>query len=173
MPISKTNGDINQPLPLKKQEERKGIAALDFWNIKLLKVNDRFQREMMGFKQLRARLVCVFKNWKLLFKNICGNTCRWKSVLKCVKCCLKIKNCCLKTQTKHPLKSLTKYNFHSISGLVFHPVLRLRLCMHLKCVSDTDYFCVGKKLKTNIAQASLLQSWLSPWYNAARELRHS
>ena len=56
------------------------------------------------------------------------------------------------------LKSLTKYNFHSISGLVFHPVLRLRLCMHLKCVSDTDYFCVGKKLKTNIAQASLLQS---------------
>ena len=42
----------------------------------------------------RARLVCVFKNWKLLFKKICGNTCGWKSVLKCVKCCLKTENCC-------------------------------------------------------------------------------
>ena len=55
---------------------------------------------------LRARLVCVFKNWKLLFKNIYGNTCGWKSVLKCVKCCLKTENGCLKTQTKHPLKLL-------------------------------------------------------------------
>ena len=45
----------------------------------------------------RARLVHVFKNWKLLFENICGNTCGWKSVLKCVKCCLKTKNCCLKS----------------------------------------------------------------------------
>ena len=52
---------------------------------------------------LRARLVCVFKNWKLLFKKIYGNTCGWKSMLKCVKCCLKTENCCLKTQTKHPL----------------------------------------------------------------------
>ena len=48
-------------------------------------------------KIYRARLVCVFKNWKLLFKNICGNTCGWKSALKCVKCCLKTENCCLKT----------------------------------------------------------------------------
>ena len=46
---------------------------------------------------VRARLVCVFKNWKLLFKNICENTCGWKSVLKYVKHCLKTKNCCLKT----------------------------------------------------------------------------
>ena len=53
---------------------------------------------------VRARLVCVFKNWKLLFKNIYGNTCGWKNVLKCVKCCLKTENSCLKTQTKHPLK---------------------------------------------------------------------
>ena len=43
-----------------------------------------------------AGLVCVFKNWKLLFKNICGNTCGWKSTLKYVKCCLKTENCCLK-----------------------------------------------------------------------------
>ena len=50
----------------------------------------------------RARLVHVFKNWKLLFENICGNTCGWKSTLKCVKWCLKIKNYCLKTQTKYP-----------------------------------------------------------------------
>ena len=54
-------------------------------------------------ERLRARLVHVFKNWKLLFENICGNTCGWKSALKCVKCCLKTKNGCLKTQTKHPL----------------------------------------------------------------------
>ena len=45
---------------------------------------------------LKHRLVCVFKNWKLLFKNIYGNTCGWKSALKYVKCCLKTENCCLK-----------------------------------------------------------------------------
>ena len=28
----------------------------------------------------RVRLVYVFKNWKLLFENICENTCEWKSV---------------------------------------------------------------------------------------------
>ena len=47
-----------------------------------------------------SRLVHVFKNWKLLFENICENTCGWKNVWKCVKCCLKTENCCLKTQTK-------------------------------------------------------------------------
>ena len=55
-----------------------------------------------NFGRPRARLVHVFKNWKLLFENICGNTCGWKNVLKCVKCCLKTENGCLKTQTKHP-----------------------------------------------------------------------
>ena len=59
---------------------------------------------LFKFWILRARLACVFKNWKLLFKNICGNTCGWKNVLKCVKCCLKTENSCLKTQTKHPLR---------------------------------------------------------------------
>ena len=54
-------------------------------------------------KLIRARLVHVFKNWKLLFENFYGNTCGWKSVLKYVKCCLKTENCCLKTLTKHPL----------------------------------------------------------------------
>ena len=54
-------------------------------------------------KLLRARLVHVFKNWKLLFKNFYGNMCGWKSVWKYVKYCLKIENCCLKTLTKHPL----------------------------------------------------------------------
>ena len=34
--------------------------------------------------------------------RICGNTCGWKSVLKCVKCYLKTENGCLKSQTKHP-----------------------------------------------------------------------
>ena len=56
--------------------------------------------------KFRARLVHVFKNWKLLFKNFCGNTCGWKNVLKYVKCCLKTENCCLKTLTKHPLINL-------------------------------------------------------------------
>ena len=54
-------------------------------------------------KNIRVRLVHMFKNWKLLFKNICGNTCGWKSTLKCVKCCLKTENYCLKLLTKHPL----------------------------------------------------------------------
>ena len=34
---------------------------------------------------------------------MCENTCGWKSVWKCVKCCLKTENDCLKIQTKHPL----------------------------------------------------------------------
>ena len=49
----------------------------------------------------------VFKNWKLLFKNIYGNTCGWKSALKYVKCCLKTENGCLKILTKHPKNSNT------------------------------------------------------------------
>ena len=56
-----------------------------------------------NFQYIRVRLVYVFKNWKLLFENICGNTCGWKSTLKYVKYCLKIENSCLKAQTKHPL----------------------------------------------------------------------
>ena len=55
-------------------------------------------------KRLRARLVYVFKNLKLLFKNICENTYEWKSVLKCVKYYLKTENGWLNIQTKHPLK---------------------------------------------------------------------
>ena len=64
-------------------------------------------RFYMIWQCLRVRLVCVFKNWKLLFKKICENTCRWKNVLKCVKYCLKTENSCLKTQTKHLLYFLT------------------------------------------------------------------
>ena len=63
-----------------------------------------FVSMMMFSWKLGVRLVCVFKNWKSLFKNICENTCGWKSTLKCVKCCLKTENSCLKTQTKHPLR---------------------------------------------------------------------
>ena len=44
----------------------------------------------------------------MLFKNIYRSTCGWKSVLKYVKCCLKIENGCLKTQTKHQQKGLGK-----------------------------------------------------------------
>ena len=55
--------------------------------------------------KLRVRLVYVFKNWKFLFKNICGNTCGWKSGLKCVKYCLKTENDCLKTITKQSLRA--------------------------------------------------------------------
>ena len=53
--------------------------------------------------KLKIRLVYVFKNWKLLFENICRNTCGWKKMWKYVKYCLKTENNCLKTQTKHPL----------------------------------------------------------------------
>ena len=53
--------------------------------------------------------LCVFKNWKMLFENIYGNTCGWKSVLRCVKCCLKTENCCLKIQTKHPLRDFKSH----------------------------------------------------------------
>ena len=64
----------------------------------------------ISWGMFRARLVHVFKNWKLLFENFCGNTCGWKSVLKYVKCCLKTENCCLKTLTKHPLRHVQQYN---------------------------------------------------------------
>ena len=63
-------------------------------------------------KILRACLVHVFKNWKLLFENICENTCGWKSALKYVKCCLKTENCCLKIQTKRPLNNLKRMLFY-------------------------------------------------------------
>ena len=65
------------------------------------------QDDFSFYKKISARLVCVFKNWKLLSKNICGNTCGWKSVLKCVKYCLKTENGCLKIQTKHPVSHWT------------------------------------------------------------------
>ena len=70
-------------------------------------------------------MVHVFKNWKLLFENFCGNTCGWKSVLKYVKCCLKTENCCLKTLTKHPL------NFQS--KLAPKPYVRHRVHNHMHC----------------------------------------
>ena len=55
---------------------------------------------------LSFRLVHVFKNLKLLFENICKNTCGCKNALKYVKCDLKTEKCCLKTQTKHRLSIL-------------------------------------------------------------------
>ena len=78
-----------------------------------------------------VRLVCMFKNWKLLFKNICENTCGWKSVLKCIKYCLKTENGCLKTQIKHPLDCL---NF---VGLII-------LVPNFKVSLSGFYFWVGK-----------------------------
>ena len=73
-------------------------------------------------KTLRARLVYVFKNWKLLFENICGNTYGWKSALKCVKCCLKTENGCLKLQTKHPLKNPVPCFFLFFISWLFHRI---------------------------------------------------
>ena len=61
---------------------------------------------------IRVCLVHVFKNWKLLFENICGNTCGWKNGWECVKCCLKTKNCCLKIQTKHHLSLKKKKSYN-------------------------------------------------------------
>ena len=71
------------------------------------------------WKLFWARLVHMFKNWKLLFENICGNTCGWKSVLKCVKCCLKTEDGCLKTQTKHPLYYLAYFCYYLWAFLYF------------------------------------------------------
>ena len=60
-------------------------------------------RTLFNESRFMTRLVCMFKNWKLLFKNIFENMCGWKSMLKYIKCCLKTENSCLKTQIKHPL----------------------------------------------------------------------
>ena len=54
-------------------------------------------------------MVHVFKNWKLLFKNFCGNTYGWKNVWKYTKCCLKTENCCLEILTKQLLRVITPY----------------------------------------------------------------
>ena len=51
----------------------------------------------------------------MLFENICENTRGWKSVLKCVKCCLKTENDCLKTQTKNLLKGY-KYSLEWVDN---------------------------------------------------------
>ena len=102
----------------------------------------------------RTRLVCVFKNWKLLFKNICRNTCEWKSVLKCVKYCLKTENDCLKTQTKHPHRHLED----SIAGLNFWRLnLRLYLYSALSNKSHTP-----KCMDWTISQW-LKKRWVSDW----------
>ena len=45
----------------------------------------------------------------MLFENIYGNTCGWKSIWKCVKYCLKTENGCLKTQIKHHLRMAIFY----------------------------------------------------------------
>ena len=81
------------------------------------------------FSNLKIRLVYVFKNWKLLFKNFCRNTCGWKSVWKYVKCCLKTENCCLKTLTKHPISHFPSYVLEaslslSLSQTTFSPSLK-------------------------------------------------
>ena len=69
-------------------------------------------------------MVCVFKNWKLLFKKICKNTYGWKNILKYVKYYLKIKNNCLKTQTKHPIVFSFSFSFPAqiISSLFTSPL---------------------------------------------------
>ena len=71
-------------------------------------------------------MVYVFKNWKLLFENICENTCEWKSALKCVKCCLKTENDCLKSQTKHPLNGPVAMFRAEIGKLLNGPIAMFR-----------------------------------------------
>ena len=77
----------------------------------------------------------------MLFKNICENTCGWKSVLKCVKCCLKTENGCLKTQTKHP-RNLWKIIWvfvYCLRKLLIVLKLGLWVCMWV-CVWERFYF---------------------------------
>ena len=92
------------------------------------------------FSLLMARLVCAFKSWKLSFKNIFGNTCGWKSVLKCVKCCLKTENGCLKTQTKHPLNfPLPSFSFYF---LFFILILRFQFFPFPPLIKSKSYLVV-------------------------------
>ena len=84
-------------------------------------------------------MVHMFKNWKLLFKNICGNTCGWKSALKCVKCCLKTKNGCLKSLTK------LKITFFF---LIFNTYIKLRVNQTLLAIRSMNlFFMYNFKLK--------------------------
>ena len=94
-------------------------------------------------KILRARLVHVFKNWKLLFENICENTCRWKSALKYMKCCLKTENGCLKIQTKHPLNNLKRMLFYrkkKVKKIVFS------WKKHMLSVWEVEHAQIKKKM---------------------------
>ena len=85
-------------------------------------------------KDQLTRLVHVFKNWKLLFKNIYGNTCGWKSIWKYMKCCLKIKNGCLEIQTKHPLNILESLGISNHCSVPIHNDYGFEIpnhCLHM------------------------------------------
>ena len=80
-------------------------------------------------------MVHVFKNWKLLFKNFCGNTCGWKSVWKYVKYCLKTENCCLEALTKHSLKHRAYEWMFFNYNLIRFVVLVLYIALKINCFS--------------------------------------
>ena len=93
---------------------------LKFYYIKNSPINQKKKRKKNHpSKILRAYLVQVFKNWKLLFKNFCGNICNWKNLWKCIKCCLKTEKGCLKTQTKYLLTDFLEWERRS-EGHVTH-----------------------------------------------------
>ena len=80
-----------------KRKEEQEIS----WRERERERENRFCK-MVFRRERESCLKCVFKNWKLLFKNIYKNTYEWKNVLKYVNYCLKTKNNYLKTQTNRP-----------------------------------------------------------------------
>ena len=94
---------LNDRVSTHRKLDGKIASFFSFFFFKLFSSKDEFHVKLNEFNMFRARLVHMFKNWKLLFENTCENTCGWKSIWKYVECCLKTKNGCLKIQTKHPL----------------------------------------------------------------------
>ena len=118
-----------------------------------------------------SRLVHVFKNWKLLFENICWNTCWWKNVWKYVKCYLKTENCCLKTQTKHPLR-IYSYVVDFLKSYSFIRLLfffLIKLSIYFKSISIRCVKCQifgiwhTKHQKTILIRCSKCQNIWHEW----------
>ena len=120
------------------------------------------------FLTSRARLVYVFKNWKLLFKNFCRNTCRWKSVWKYVKYCLKIENCCLETLTKHPPNDSLTIGYQTVFITLSCSTMKLELTVQKTFFHERKTrLGHNRKLRTTteFKTNSLLEKTFFPYQN--------
>ena len=127
IPLSTISSTLHHCL-WQSDEENQVLSLFSMWPI--------------SFKTLfrfTACLVHVFKNWKLLFENICKNTCGWKSALKYMKCCLKTENGCLKIQTKHPLNNLKRMLFYrkkKVKKIVFSWKKHMLKCVRSRACTN-------------------------------------